>query len=237
MEQPVLFADIDGTLVLRSLEQWLLIFMRQEKLLDYSRIVLASLNHLLRNPCSKWHEWKLIYLQGRSEPEVEKWIETCWERYIQPALIPESIRLLNILKKQQVRIVLLSGTPKPLAVPLMSYLNLHEIICAEPVIECHRYGGGVHRRHPRGVVKVRYVEAWMAEHRQSWDNTIAMADHWKDRYLLSRVAVPVAVHPKPKLARLAEMKHWPMLVPDSKVETVTRQIFERIDLKSRIFSR
>ncbi|MBN2103465.1 HAD-IB family phosphatase [bacterium] len=229
MNSSILFADIDGTLVLRSLERWLLYFMRHEGLLSYFRIIQSSIYHILKNPFTKWYEWKLVYLQGKSEREVNHWIETCWERYIQPALITESIQLLELLRRQDVRIVLLSGTPRSLAKPLMAHLNIHDIICAEPVVENDRYSGGVHRQHPRGMAKVHYIEEWLEAHKQSWKHTIAMADHWHDRHLLSRVKVPVAVHPGPKLARLARKKSWQILASTSDVENIYYQIIDRIE--------
>jgi len=211
MGQSLLFADIDGTLVFRSLEQWLLTFMRKEKLIRYRQIGWDSYKHIFQWPPHKWYMWKLVYLQGHHEEEVHEWIQACWTEYIQPALIPESVQLVQRLRDQGVRVILLSGTFSALAEPLREYLNINETIFAVPDIKNHRYTGGLVDPHPRGMQKVHDVNRWLDRHQRSWEGTLAMADHWEDRHLLLKTDFPVAVHPKPKLSKLARKKGWAVL--------------------------
>jgi phosphoserine phosphatase len=228
-DELILFADIDGTLVRRSLEQWLIVYLRRENKLKRSKLIYNSFGHLIRWPLPRWFQWKLVYLQDQCESQVNTWIEACWDQFIQPALISESLDLLNQLRELGVRIVLLSGTPKPLALPLMQYLNLHEIICAEPVIFDRCYTGGLIRPHPRGLMKVKYVEEWLTAHGKNWNQTLAMADHWHDHHLLSRVAIPVAVWPKTKLKEWAVESRCPILEIGGDPNRVMVQIQTMID--------
>lgn len=220
MNRTILFADIDGTLVRRSLEQWLLLYLRKNRLLKFSILLKNSLSHLANWPLPRWYEWKLVYLQNRYETEVSGWIEACWKLYIQPALHTESIQLIDAFRQQGVRVVLVTGTPRPLAEPLMKYLDINDSICAEPVIRQHRYTGALQKPHPRGFSKVQYINEWLSENRTSWNRTIAMADHWHDRHLLFKVAYPIITHPKPKLKRLAIQKHWLIFTHQNQLKSV-----------------
>jgi HAD superfamily phosphoserine phosphatase-like hydrolase len=227
--QFVLFADIDGTLISRSLEQWLLLYLRRERKISRIRLLLNSLGHLIHWPLPRWFQWKLVYLQGHCEADVNQWIVNSWQQWIQQALIPESVQFLNGLRQTGVRIVLLSGTPKPLAVPIMDYLKVHEIIAAEPVIQDHCYTGGLAKPHPRGLKKVDYVQEWLTQNQIDWNHTIAMADHWQDRFLLSRVKFPIVTHPKPKLARLALANQWPVLNQVTRLPEFIAQVINQLN--------
>ncbi|MFC1569929.1 HAD family hydrolase, partial [bacterium] len=142
--------------------------------------------------------------------------------------IPESIQLLNTIRDQGVQVVLLSGTPRPLAEPLISHLGLTEAICAEPIIEHHYYTGGLIQPHPRGLYKVRYIDDWLSSHQRDWEGSIAMADHWHDRHLLSKVSIPITVHPKKNLRKLALQKDWLILSNPSDLDHVTQRVIENI---------
>jgi HAD superfamily phosphoserine phosphatase-like hydrolase len=227
--QFVLFADIDGTLIRRSLEQWLLLTLRRERKISRNRLLLNSLGHLIRWPLPRWFQWKLVYIQGHCERDVNQWIMDSWQQWIRQALIPESVQFLNSMRQMGVRIVLLSGTPKPLAAPLMEYLQVHEIIAAEPVIQNHCYTGGLSKPHPRGLKKVDYVQEWLTQFQIDWNHTLAMADHWQDRFLLSRVKFPIVTHPKPKLARLAQDNRWPVLNQHTRLPGFVAQLRNQLN--------
>lgn len=228
LHQIVLFADIDGTLIKHSLEQWLLLYLRRERKITRVRLILNSLGHLTHWPLPHWFQWKLVYLQDQCEEDVNRWIANCWQQSIQYALIPESVRFIQSMREAGVRIVLLSGTPKPLAAPIMNFLNINEIIAAEPLIQNHCYTGGLSRPHPRGLKKVEYVQEWMTQFKIGWNQTMAMADHWQDRYLLGMVRFPIVTHPKTKLARLALMKRWPVLNQNTQLSEFISQVRDRI---------
>ncbi len=228
----VLFADIDGTLVRRSLEQWLIVYLRQRRLLKKSKLVWNSFGHMIRWPLPRWFQWKLVYLQGFCESEVDAWIRRCWTEYVKPAFYMDSLTLLDEFRKRGGRIVLLSGTPLPLAGPLMKHLGLDEAICAEPILIDGCYTGGLKRPHPRGRVKVNYVREWLDARGMDWHQTCAMADHWHDRHLLEKVCAPVAVHPGPDLARVAREAGWPILDSDHTPENVMKTILRRFDAKA-----
>jgi HAD superfamily hydrolase (TIGR01490 family) len=205
---PVLFADIDGTLVHRSLERWFLQFLFRQKLISRSVCMRRVIERIIRTPYKQWVDWKLIYLQDCREKDVLEWIDECWEETIQAALIPRGLEFVDRLRSGGIRLVLLSGTPRPLAEPLMAKMGVDEAICAEPSIENNRYTGKISGPLPWGMNKVHYVSRWLKEEGISWENTLAMADHWQDRYLLSRVSVPMAVYPGKRLARLARENRW-----------------------------
>ncbi|MNJ74174.1 hypothetical protein D3C77_710660 [compost metagenome] len=59
--------------------------------------------------------------------------------------------------------------------------------------------------------KVTRLERWLAENRQSLDNSYFYSDSRNDMPLLSRVSHPVAVDPDPILREEAHKRGWPVI--------------------------
>lgn len=153
---------------------------------------------------------KLVYLRGCSVDEVKTWFRTVWENEIIHRIYKGWHEVIPRLQVEGHVIVLLSGTPRPLAQPLLDLFHVQHAICAEPEIVDRRYSGRLLRPHPIGLRKVQYASEWLTAHGREWDTVVAMGDHWGDRYLLSR-AHPVAVQPRPELARYARQRNWPIV--------------------------
>ncbi|MBN1782705.1 HAD-IB family phosphatase [bacterium] len=212
---PILLFDIDGTLINKSLEQWFIRYLWRERKIRIPALIRHVLRHICIWPPEPWHAWKLVYLQGFEERQLRNWAWECWARDVVPALIPESVMLLEALRDQGCEPVLVSGTPQFLAEPLMHDLKIPEIICAQPAVENGLLTGSLTGPHPRGREKVRAVDRWLAGRQLSWRTTIAAADHWEDRHLLLRTRVSLVIRPKQRLRRLAARRQWLQPGPDS----------------------
>lgn len=153
---------------------------------------------------------KLVYLRGCSENEVASWFKTVWESEIVHRVYKGWREVIPRLKSDGHEIVLLSGTPRPLAERVMRLFDIHHAICAEPEIIDGHYTGRLLRPHPIGVRKVQYASEWLTAHGRDWDTVVAMGDHWGDRFLLDR-AHPVPIRPRPELAQYARRRGWPIV--------------------------
>jgi len=165
-----------------------------------------------------------MYLAGRSTDDVEAWVDQCWEETMKQHLRPEPLDLVRWFQSRGDRVVLLSGTARPLARPLMSLLQIDEIICAEPALESGRLTGRLNGLHPQGQRKVTAASNWLSEHGCHWEQTGAMANHWDDRFLLNAVKLPMAVFPDHRLRNYARRAHWPIVDGDSHVQKLVAEL-------------
>jgi fatty acyl-CoA reductase len=205
------FLDVDGTLVPASLERWFLEYLWRTGSLrvgDLARRVGAA---WIRRWPPRWYTWKLAYLRGCRVEAVEAWAEACWESRVRPRLADGMVAAVRWLRTVGMEVVLLSGAPRPLVRPLMTYLGIGDGLWAEPEVVDGVYTGGLIRPHPRGRRKVIQAEVWLRTRGRTWADTVAFADHWSDRFLLRRVAVPVVVRPDWRLALYARWRGWPVL--------------------------
>jgi len=190
------------------MERWFLWHLYKNGRLSLARQV-KNLYSLTRWPLQA-QDLKLFYLAGQPVEEVEQWIAEVWESEIVQRIYSGWRPVLAWLRDQNARIVLLSGTPLPLAEPLMHHLQIQEAICAEPEIIDGHYTGRLLHPHPRGRRKVEYAAAWLESEGMDWGHTIAVANAWADRFLLNK-ARPVAVQPSRRLHQYALSHGWPVV--------------------------
>jgi phosphoserine phosphatase len=180
-----------------------------------------------RMPPPRWYKIKLIYLRGESVSTVQSWIQSTWERVIKPAIYHGSFEAAWRFREAGMRQVLLTGTPRPLAEPLAQLLHITDIIAAEPEIKNSIYTGGLLRPHPRSYRKERYASAWLGENGASWDQVVALANTWQDRYVLSKAETAVAVKPDSRLRHMATDRKW-LIVEDPSGPDAFQEVTERL---------
>ncbi|MBD3402287.1 HAD-IB family phosphatase [candidate division GN15 bacterium] len=206
--------DIDGTILPSSLERHFFAYLRKH---HSSVSLLTTAGAMFRNSLVQWppswYRMKLAYLRGLTVDDVEYRVDRCWEEVIQPTIFPSAVAAIHRLRKKGSRQVLLTGAPRMLAERVAAYLDLADLIAAEPEIDNGAFTGGVAAPHPRGQRKVEYAEQWLRLHGLSWDNTMALGNHYDDRFLLERVTHPVAVNPDRRLTNLARENGWPVVDP------------------------
>ena len=215
MPERVVVWDIDRTIVRSSLERHFLAHLRH-RVSDYSlvRTLWNVLALSLRVPLPAWYEVKLAYLKGFSVEQVDDWFAECFDVDIKPAIYAGASTAIRKLQIENVRQVLLSGTPQPFAQRFGKHFGLTDIIAAEPEVVGSRYSGRLRRHHPHGLFKALELEKWLKLHGYGWDQVTALADHYDDRFLLERAAVAIAVNPSPQLKQEAEQAGW-AIVPDA----------------------
>jgi HAD superfamily phosphoserine phosphatase-like hydrolase len=226
MDEPVVLWDIDGTLISSSFERRFLADLRRHGHVSLARAAVHALPVWLRNPLGGWHELKLMYLCGEPVESVQSWIETCWKESIKPELYPGVIEAIRQLRSDGVVQVMLSGTPRQLAEPLMKMLELEDVIAAEPEIQDNKYTGRLVAPHPRGKRKADMAGTWLKDHGYGWNQTIAVADHWDDRFLLDQARTSIVVNPDNRLRKHATRNGWTIVdnLTKSSLLTIVRDL-------------
>lgn len=226
----LVFLDIDGTLLPRSLEQWFVPYLIREGWVRPAKAAASYCRSLLSGSSRSWFDLKLRYLAGIPLATVDQWAQECWQKVVRGRLFRGIVTLVRELQRSGVRIVILSGTPTFLAAPLGRHLGITELTCAEPAVVDGVLTGSLARPHPRGVRKAAAAERWLQEVKLSPAHAGAIADHWDDRFLLSLVGWPVVVRPGLRLSLLACRGGWSVVRdPNSaqEAEKIMRQALSR----------
>ena len=218
---PVVFWDIDGTLVTGSMERVFIRHLRRQGVISSPSIASNFLTLALRLPLPKWYQIKLCYLRGLRAEGLNHHVESCWRETLRPALLPDAESVIQHFRSAGFQQVLLSGTILPLAKQIGKRLGISDIIAAEPEICNGVYTGRTVAEHPHGTTKVTRAEEWLSRNNHDWSNTIAIANHWEDRFLLEKCATAIAAHPDKQLRAHARTQGWQVV--DTLTDIMTRQ--------------
>jgi len=218
---PVVFWDIDGTLVTGSMERGFIRHLRRQGVISSSSIARNFLTLALRLPLPKWYQVKLCYLRGLRAEELNHHVESCWRETLRSALLPGAEGVIQHFKSAGYQQVLLSGTILPLAKQIGTRFGISDIIAAEPEICNGVYTGRTVAEHPHGLTKVTLAEDWLARNNRTWHGTTAIANHWQDRFLLEKCSMAIAAHPDKQLRTHARTHGWQVV--DTLTEFMTRQ--------------
>ena len=208
MPECVVIWDIDGTIISSSLERRLLAYLRHERLVSDKQLVTNAGRLLWQWPPPSWYRLKLAYLRGIEVHTANNWMQQCWLSEIKPHLWPGAVAAIAEFKSRGFKQVLLSGTIKPLAELLAAHLGIEELIAADPEIVDGSYTGRLLTPVASGARKRDAAESWLAEHDFVWQNTVAIGNHWGDRFLLQQARRAAVVKPDQQLRRQAELSRW-----------------------------
>lgn len=217
------FFDIDGTLLPPpSLERQFRRFLRWRGELG-ARQQFRSLGCFIalvwRDPLAGTHGNKLYY-GGVRVTTMQAWLSFL-RRHPLP-FYSQALDLLTWHAQQGHRIVLVSGTIRPLADHVAESLNsvLEKRLSARAQVEVlvtglevsnDRLTGRLVGPVVCGVQKARAVEAFATAHGGNLAESFAYGNSVLDRWMLACVGHPAAVNPSVLLERLARRRGWPIL--------------------------
>lgn len=228
MPDPVVFWDIDGTLLSGSLEGGFVRHLRNNGQLSLWRMFGRFARLMIRVPIPRGHQFKLAYLRNEPADEVERWMDSYWQQEVNDKLYPDIRRVVDEFRSRRFQQVLLSGTLRPLARRLGENLGIDEVMAAEPEVVRGLYTGGLTRPHPSGPRKTAFALEWLKKNNLDFYDAVALGNHFSDRDLLGRVLVPIAVNPTDRLRAYATKMGWPMVAQPAEVTGLIEAIVERI---------
>lgn len=123
---------------------------------------------------------------------------------------PFSIELLNLFKQEKYTLLAVSGSPIELLTSLKSRLGLDDVFGTLLEVQDGAYTGRVLKNCGVESSKEAIINQYLATHDVNLDASFAFGDSHHDLPLLSIVKNPVAINPCTELARIAEMKGWPI---------------------------
>ncbi len=189
--------DVDGTLIPHtSLEilfsRWLL----RKRVIGIPQLVsfLVHVFYGLREDVTEAVRRNKFYLRGVPVGRLAAEIPIFHEQVIRPRLAPEVIRKMEFLKRENLRIVLLSGSLELLLRYFKNYLPVDSVVGCQLETRGKIVTGRIRGLHPYGKDKVKALEIWAGRSKIDFEGSWAFGDRWSDRHLLRLFGHCVAVN-------------------------------------------
>jgi putative phosphoserine phosphatase/1-acylglycerol-3-phosphate O-acyltransferase len=204
--------DVDGTLLPgTSMEKMFIQYLRKEGKLPLKNVLCYFFN-IVR----LWigHGWgdalknNKYYLTGFDANETQKSSREFLQEQIIPRLSAEGLRLLEKLRSDGYKILVMSGSPEFLTLPLSKKLNADEVVTTKLELKDGRFTGRVEGLHPYGERKKIILEDLGSSLPLNFKNSIVFANHHSDVDHMLLFGTPVAVNPTPGLRKIAQERGW-----------------------------
>jgi HAD superfamily hydrolase (TIGR01490 family) len=209
--------DVDGTLIKgTSCEKLFFHYLLDKKKLRIKHLISFGLRSIALIPSGKSHIIKANkgYLRGFEVDYIYKLGKEHFSNYVKNRISKKGIDKIREHKKNGERVALLSGMPEFLLKNFANYLEIDQFYGSVLKINNGKYTGGTDGIFPLGRGKTKIVERIISENNLAWSDLTAYADHYLDRFLLSKVGKPIAINPDDGLKQIAKTNNWTIEIFD-----------------------
>lgn len=133
------------------------------------------------------------------------------ETMIGPIILPKARALLAEHRGRDATLLIITATNSFITGPIADTLGVHHLIATEPEVRAGRFTGAVAGIPCFQDGKVTRLNAWLAVHGQTLEDSWFYSDSHNDLPLLQMVEHPVAVDPDETLASHARRQGWPVI--------------------------
>jgi HAD superfamily hydrolase (TIGR01490 family) len=212
MENPgLIIFDIDGTLLPgTSCERLFVHYLIDRKILRLRNLFSFIRRGLALIPRGRYHVLSANkgYLRGFEIDYMTRIGKEFFSEQVAERISRKGITRLEEHRGQGERILLLSGMPEFLLRNFSAHLEVEAFAGSVPETNEGKFTGRTIGTFPIADGKVEVIERLLKEDKIEWPDVTAYADHYLDRFLLSKVGRPVAANPNPKLRELAKKRGW-----------------------------
>ncbi len=217
--KPVVFFDIDNTLVRGNTQRIMVVSLFQRRKISFWFLLTNALWFLgyKLGINSQFEETvkhtRKIYkaLKGWKVNDFENILDEIFEKSIRPRIFKEALEKIKEHKQNGCEIILLSATIDPLAEAVGKGLGIQICLANRLYEENGAYTGEVENKFVYGQGKADLIERLAKEYDWDLKNSYAYTDHLSDIPLLSLVSNPRVVNPDKKLRIEAKKRNWPIL--------------------------
>ena len=209
------FFDLDGTLLtVNSARLWLRRERRAGRVdawqlaraalrLGAYRVGLLDMAEALRAALATYAGMEEELLRA----ETQAW----WRAEVRPFVAPGAREVLRRHRQAGERLVLLTSSSRYAAEMAREEFGLDDVLFQGYEVRDGRLTGAPLLPICYGPGKVEVAEAWARRNAAALDESSFYTDSSTDLPMLERVARPFAVHPDPRLRRVARARGWPIL--------------------------
>jgi HAD superfamily hydrolase (TIGR01490 family) len=180
--------------------------------LDLARsAVWAGLHWLGRLDVEETYRRAGALFAGMSGDEVQTEVESWFDREVALSLRPGGKRMLQSHRERGERAVLITNSSSYIAGAAVRAWGLDGYLANDILVDAHgRITGAVDRPLCYGAGKVVRARRWAEAEGVELARSAFYSDSISDLPLLEQVGFPHAVHPDPRLRRVAKQRGWPI---------------------------
>jgi len=150
-------------------------------------------------------------LSENAPPTLDRWHRDFMERMNEPIMLPRAAELLERHRSQGDTLLIITATNAFVTAPIARRLGVEHLLATEPEIREGRYTGAVTGTPCFREGKVERLHQWLAQRRESLQDSWFYSDSHNDIPLLQLVDHPVAVDPDDELRNHATEQGWPVI--------------------------
>ena len=150
-------------------------------------------------------------LSRHSQQELAQWREEFIEEKIMPIISDQARELVEKHRQAGDLPLIITATNAFVTAPIAERFGIDHLIATEPETLDGHYTGEVAGEPSFREGKVKRLNAWLDEFRQTLEGSWFYSDSHNDLPLLEQVDNPVAVDPDSTLAEVAKQRNWPIL--------------------------
>ncbi len=174
-----------------------------QRFYDQYRAGLLDIHEFLR--------FSLQVLAAHAPARLQQWRDQYIEEKIRPILLPKARALIERHRTRGDIPVIITATNRFVTEPIAALYGIAHLLATEPEQVEGYYTGEVSGTPCFQQGKVKVLEAWLAAHELSLEDSSFYSDSHNDLPLLQRVTRPTAVDPDEILASHAQQHHWPVI--------------------------
>lgn len=212
------FFDLDGTVVASDIVRYGVEIRTADRTrLGRALWILAFLPripwYLLLDAISRARFQRAFYriYRGMTPDELEIRARALAEEYVAPRIRPDAAARIDRHAARGDRVVLVTGSIRPIAVPVAESLGVREVLAPDLEVAEGRYTGRLAGEPLAGERKAQAVAGYAADRGLDLADSWAYGDSLDDAPLLAAVGRPAAVNPGRRLLDLAAARGWEVL--------------------------
>ena len=129
---------------------------------------------------------------------------------VQPFIYAEAVQVIRDCAARGIPILLLTGTNRVIAEPLVRSLGISSLLATDPEIVNGQFTEGITGPFLSKKYKLQKAKESCHNRNSSLKKAAFYADSINDLQLLEKVGFPTVVNPSEKLRLVAEERHWPI---------------------------
>lgn len=216
MSQPVAFFDLDKTLISRnSATLWIRFELAAGRVTRWQ--ALHALTYVVRYSLGAADLTDAIrrsvaMIAGQPEAELRERAQVFYDRLVRPLYRPGARLAIDAHRAAGDRLVLLTSSSNYMSEMVCRDLGLDDFVCNRFEVDAAgNYTGRPFEPLCFGAGKVALAQRHVAQLGASLADASFYTDSHSDLPMLEAVGRPVAVHPDPRLRRLAKQRGWQIL--------------------------
>lgn len=211
---PVAFFDLDRTLIrVNSGKLWVGYELRHGRLSRWQATRAAAWifgYHLGYTKMEAVLQEGIGTLVDQTEDEVRARSRTFYEEEIRESFRPAARGVLARHREEGHTLALLTSSTEYLCAPVMEDLGISHVLCSRFEVVDGRFTGRADGPLCFGDGKLHHAQKFLTELGERMEDAWFYTDSASDLSVLEAVGHPVAVHPDPRLKRLALKRGWPV---------------------------